>query len=612
MPHVRLKRLKIAAARADFLRFGRAETDAVPSVVAASWQRSFTAGVNAATAQAAFHADLDMSSRLMRCARPVIARLGDEMAQMPLSIVLTDNRARILSRSETDRTIARQLDDVSLAQGFNYAEGSVGTNGIGTVLESGQPLYIVGPEHFHEQLQPFACAGSPIRDPLTGRVEGVLDITCLSEFASPLMHSLVRSATHDIEHNLLADRSLRQQALFDTFVRVDARSRGAVMAVGGTMVMGNAAAQNLFDMTEQRTIHEHARYLMLGAGTAADHIELSTGRRVYLHGKRVVVGSDVAGIVLSVDIVAEAVAPVAAQGAAPSGWVQDPAPAGPAGAPGTPQRGPSLLGKRAVEGVSRALVAGTALLVVGEAGCGKLSLVSERYRLEVPEGRSVVVRCAGPDRANLTDARARLAPARFGEARGTVLVIFTNIDRLDAVGVLELEAFFVELAASGSPVAMAATVSQDSVNADLPFQQLLAHFGQAVTVAPLRHRVEELPELVAGLLQALPPRRGATLSPAALRLVCRYSWPRNIRELRQALEFALLRRPVGEIQEDDLPGHCHSGAERLLTPLETGERDLIVSALHDANGNRVHAAAALGIARSSLYRKIKSFGIDAA
>jgi transcriptional regulator of acetoin/glycerol metabolism len=617
MPQTRLKRLKIAAARSEFLRFGRAETDEVPSVVTASWQRSVTAGVNAATARAAFHVDLDTSSRLVRCARPVIARLGDEMAQMPLSIVLTDNQARILSRTETDRTIARKLDDVSLAQGFNYAEGSLGTNGIGTVLEAGQPLYIVGPEHFHEQLQPFACAGSPIRDPLTGRVEGVLDITCMSEFASPLMHSLVRSATHDIEHNLLADRSLRQQALFDAFVRMDARSRGAVMAVGGTMVVGNAAAQNLFDAAEQRTIHEHARYLMLAVGAVADHLELSTGRRVYLHGKRVVVGAYVAGIVLGIDVKSEIARPPAvlaslAEGVEASGPPETPAAAA---AWSQPQRGPSLLGKRAVEGISRALRGRTALLVVGEAGCGKLSLVSERYRREVPEGHSVMVRCAGHERAHLTDARARLAqlaPARVGQTPAPLLVIFTNIDRLDAVGVLELEAFFAELAAGVSPVAMAATVSQDSINADLPFQSLLVHFGQAVTVAPLRHRVDELPELVAGLLQTLPPRRGATLSPAALRLICRYSWPRNIRELRQALEYALLRRPVGEIQENDLPGHCHSGAGRLLTPLETAERDLIVSALHAANGNRVHAAAALGIARSSLYRKIKSFGIDAA
>ena len=606
MPQTLLKRLKIAAARTDFLRSGRAESEAVPRVVAASWHRSFAAGVDASTARASFHADLDVSSRLMRCARPVIARLGDEMAQMPLSIVLTDNRARILSRSETDHTIGHRLDGVSLAQGFNYAESSVGTNGIGTVLESGQPLYLVGPEHFHEQLQPFACAGSPIRDPLSGRVEGVLDITCLSEFASPLMHSLVRSATHDIEHNLLADRSLRQQALFETFMRVDARSRGAVMAVGGTLIMGNAAAENIFDTAEQRTIHEHARYLMAHDGPASDRIELSTGRQVRLRGRRVVVGNDVAGIVLSVDV-------LASFDTAPVAPVPTPEYSSAASAEALPthttavpvQRGQSLLGKRAVDGISRALRAHTALLVVGEAGCGKLSLISERYRIDVPNGVSRVFACADPDQGRLGAAQGLL-----NETPQTTLAIFTNIDQLDVVGVLELERLLVALAAGPRTVAVAATVSQASVNADMPFQQLLAHFSQAVTVAPLRHRLDELPELVENLLREMPPRRGTTMSAAAMRLVCRYSWPSNIRELQQALESALLRRPVGEIQAEDLPGFCHGGAERRLSPLETGERDLIVSALHAAHGNRVHAAAALGMARSSLYRKIKSFGID--
>ena len=70
----------------------------------------------------------------------------------------------------------------------------------------------------------------------------------------------------------------------------------------------------------------------------------------------------------------------------------------------------------------------------------------------------------GADRENLTVARTYLV-----EAETPALIIFTNIDRLDGAGVVKLESFFVALAASSRPV----------------------------TVAPLRHRVEELPELVA-------------------------------------------------------------------------------------------------------------------
>lgn len=201
------QRLRIAAARAGFLTSateGSAVADAVPAVVAASWRRSRSAGVDAETAQATYFADLDTSSRLVRCARPIIDRLSQDTADTPLSIAVTDWKARVLTRVDTSRTIGLLLDNVSFAPGFEYAEGGIGTNGVGTVFESGLPVHIVGPEHFHERLQPFACAGAPIRDPISRRIEGVLDISCLTEHSSPLMHSLVRSAAHDIERTCCA------------------------------------------------------------------------------------------------------------------------------------------------------------------------------------------------------------------------------------------------------------------------------------------------------------------------------------------------------------------------------------------------------------------------
>ncbi|MBG6058109.1 hypothetical protein RCH16_001655 [Cryobacterium sp. MP_M5] len=617
MPETAVRRSKIAAARSKFIQFGRSESvadaDVVASVVSASWQRSFAAGVNAATTQAVFHEDLDLTGRLVRCARPVITRLSDDMSEMPLSIVLTDSRARILSRSETDRTIGTLLDKVSLAPGFNYAEASVGTNGIGTVLESGQSLYIVGPEHFHEHLQPFACAGSPIRDPLSGRIEGVLDITCLSEHSSPLMNSLVRSAAHEIERNLLVDRSQRQQALFEAYVKLDSRSRGAVMAIGGSIVMGNAVAQNLFEPAEQWTIHEHGRYLMTGQGQPVDRIQLSTGKVVAIRGNLVVVGKEVAGIVMGVDIVSEAARaagripvpvdlPAASSAADPViGLADEPSAASIFG------DGRSLLGKRTSKEIVDALHQRRALLVMGESGCGKLSLVVDLYRRVVPEGQTRVISAADVIQRGLAEEEHALELTS-----APTLHIFTNIDQLDVDGVAALSAFLVILAEQTGPVSVAATLSGADLDSRLPFTGLLDHFDAAVTVAPLRHRLDDVPLIVTRVLANMTGHRGVTLSPAALRVVSRYTWPRNIRQLEEALESALMKRPVGEIQAEDLPGYCHSGASRALSALEAAERDLIVNALQDADGNRVHAAEALGIARSSLYRKLKNFGITAA
>ena len=614
MHRVADRRIKIAAARADFLRFGHAETQSVPGVVAASWQRSFSAGVDASTSQAEFHSDLDLTGRLMRCAEPVIARLSDEMAEMPLSIVLTDYKARILSRTETDKTIGTLLDEVSLAPGFNYAEASVGTNGIGTVLESGQPLYIVGPEHFLEHLQPFACAGSPIRDPLTGRVEGVLDISCLSEHSSPLMHSLVRSAAHEIERNLLVDRSLRQQALFEAYVRVDSRNRGAVMAIGGTVVMGNAVAQSLFAPDEQWTIQEHARYLMISPGQPVDEIELSSGKVVHIRGKRVVVGPDVAGIVVVVEIVSEPTpVPLRASGLTlPSlrgHRVNEPVPDD-AASSAILHDVSSLLGKRASSGVVTALTAGAALLVLGEAGGGKVSLLAELYRQIVPLGRSVVL---GAQQVNEHGLHRAMARDSTSAAARPTLYIFRNVDRLSEAATAELDAFVIAREAHAGSGGLAVTVSQPDLQADLvaarPYTTLLHHFGTSVVVAPLRHRLDDLPDIVTRVLARRAGLRPATVSAGAMRVISRYPWPGNIRQLEEALDTALLTRPVGAIQAEDLPAYCHGGAPRLLSAIEAGERDLIVGALHKADGNRMRAAESLGIARSSLYRKLKTFGI---
>jgi transcriptional regulator of acetoin/glycerol metabolism len=481
------------------------------------------------------------------------------------------------------------------------------------VFESGQSVHIVGPEHFHERLQPFSCAGAPIRDPLSGHIEGVLDISCLTECASPLMHSMARSAVQNIERNLLLDRSQRQQALFEAFVRAGGRARGAVMAVGGSMIMCNSLAEVLFDPAEQRTIQEHAKYLMARKDTAVDQIELTTGKVVKIRSTRVVVGTDVAGVVLEVKLCSEGGPQLMPPGEVtevttiPRSATTDTSvtPKALLGLKKLSSSGQSPLWKRACSDIAVALEQHHALLVMGETGTGKFSLLAEIYHGIRPGGRSVLI-----DAADLTrDSYGNAEEAMEATARAT-LYIFRNIDALSTDGVERLNTILMALADSERRTFVAATVSDAKVDSELPFRDVLVHFQQAVTVPPLRHRIDDIPTVVSQVLARLSGSRATRVSPAAMRVICRYSWPRNIHQLEEALRAALIKRPVGDLQPEDLPGYCHNSARRQLTGLESIERDAIVKALHDAGGNRVQAAAALGIARSSLYRKLNSFGIS--
>ena len=90
-----------------------------------------------------------------------------------------------------------------------------------------------------------------------------------------------------------------------------------------------------------------------------------------------------------------------------------------------------------------------------------------------------------------------------------------------------------------------------------------------------------------------------------------YAWPGNISELEDVLRYVVARKPLGEIQPTGparavLPG---PGARR-MSMLESAQCDVIIQALYESSGNRYKAAAMLGIARSSLYRKIDAFGIS--
>jgi transcriptional regulator of acetoin/glycerol metabolism len=130
-----------------------------------------------------------------------------------------------------------------------------------------------------------------------------------------------------------------------------------------------------------------------------------------------------------------------------------------------------------------------------------------------------------------------------------------------------------------------------------------------VTVPPLRQRTADLSTVTSRVLAELAPHREARVSVGAMRLIERYIWPRNVLQLEEALASALKKRPVGSIEENDLPGYCHTTARRTLSPLEQADRDAVIAALKEAGGNRVHAAKTLGLARSSLYRRLKQYGI---
>ena len=101
-----------------------------------------------------------------------------------------------------------------------------------------------------------------------------------------------------------------------------------------------------------------------------------------------------------------------------------------------------------------------------------------------------------------------------------------------------------------------------------------------------------------------------------MRILLEYPWPGNVRELENAIEFAIVRCGQGTIQPEDLPPELHQQDLAVENSgLDEGpvdEKEQLMAALHQTQGNRTAAARLLGISRATLYRRLSNCGLAAA
>lgn len=579
-----------------------AATSRCPGVrpeIADSWERSRRAGVDASRFAVPYAADLDFGGSLASCARPVLDHLEEQLSGTAVGVVLTDREGRLLDRRVGEGELRRRLDDISLAPGFSYAEQFAGTNGVGTALRGAAAALVVGAEHFTDLLQPFACAGAPVTDPVDGRVVGVVDVTCMAAEGNDLLRVLALQAARDITHVLRERGSAGARAVMAEFQTVGARSPHPVLAVVDDTVIANRAARATLSREDQECLRQRTEGQRTSA--ACERVLLADGP-VRVRRRIVPALGGVAGVILEILPDVEAW-PTGLTGPAPV--VLPPVRAPRPDRPLTGLAGSSASWRSTGAALRDAASVVRSTLVLGETGTGKESAVRATHQEIRPAARWMVVggRGAGTGTGR-TVAEARTEIEAFGTDPVTVVV--RHVEELDAAGTAAL----ASLLARGRqrPWWIVGLVTGDTAEAVVP-AEVAGAFTTTVAVDPLRHRSEDVPALVTALLGRLAPARRVRCVPAAEQLLTGARWPGNVTELLDALRRALAARPAGDIEPDDLPSELAHGTRRRLSPLESAERDLIVAALMEARGNRVRAAAALGIGRATLYRRLRAFGI---
>lgn len=534
-----------------------------------SWRRSAALGLSPVTA-GPNNADtaLSRARRLREAAEPVMESVDDILGGTGATVVLADQEGRILRSAEDGTRVAQMLRRRGISEGADLSEDACGNNGIGTVLETRAGVRIAGEQHFAELFKPFSCYGHPIVNPLTRRLVGAIDLTGLTAEGDRFFVPFVRQIVASIEARYVDTARTADRELYSRFMDSKRTSRQTVCAFGEEAVLVSRRGLDVLSSADLATLREAVE-----SADRPDRVELSIG-----------------------DI------PVAVQLVGRSGrLVELDIPSAPQPAPRTKRRAAASVSTSAAAGSAkrRAATLLSSCAVLGPAGSGRTTMAAATAGADAAH-----VRLAEADDADAAWRDLALPALRASEEGSGSAVILDDIDLLSDADLRRLGA---RLAKAHAPIVVTSyDVARPAVMA------VAEQCDRTIHTSGLHEREEEGIEIVRAMVAQICRRREfpvPVVTEQFAREVCALELPNNLRSLESILADCL-RKPVRILEPAHLPAHARSARIPRPGELARGEYEAIVSALDECDGVRSRAAKRLGISRTTLYARLREFGLD--
>jgi sigma-54 dependent transcriptional regulator, acetoin dehydrogenase operon transcriptional activator AcoR len=627
---------------------------AVRAVVASSWQRSQEQGVPAERqgAPLVLQAELlqhhSLHSPLVEAARSALSQASLFLGKANSMIILTDPSGLILETAGDPRTIDYG-HLVHLEQGGLWKEADIGTNAIGTAIAALEPVQIHAAEHFCSDVSVWTCAATPIWHPEDGDLLGVVDISGPARTFNPQSLAFAVAIRHQIEgaiarsingdHERLLRYFLQKRSLWanEHIVAIDHRGKIVYGAESALRDLerhhpGLASSGRISPLKGLPAVDWASALRELLPSASAEAVidqNRQLGAIIVLHNQRrpslPTVGRPVTEGLFDFDEIL----------------------------------GDSPAMQEVKELARKMALTGAPILIEGETGVGK-ELFARAIHGAGPtsSGPFVPVNCGGIPRDLFGSEFFGYSKGAFTGAReqghaGKIEAADGGLLCLDEVGEMPLEhqPFLLRVLEDGLVYRIGSNEGRpvqlglvSMTNRNLLAEAEAGRFRRdlyyriavlRLQIPPLRDRGDDVVELAhhfaskaASRMQRPLPRFDADVH----RIFRLYSWPGNVRELRNVVENMILLGnsdqlgvadvPIEIRQQTDQGGRSHvlspRGAgslsvEQQSSPaspnLKLSERAAIEAALAEARGNLTDAAKRLGIARSTLYRKLDEYGI---
>jgi sigma-54 dependent transcriptional regulator, acetoin dehydrogenase operon transcriptional activator AcoR len=611
----------------------------VRSVIYQSWVRSNTTGIKPEQfAAPSLERNTPISkstydhAELRRATHASLTQIGELLSGAEAMLILTDANGVILETVGDNSTLTK-ASKINLSVGGLWSEHDAGTNGIGTALWAGEPVYVHGEEHFCEGMKAWSCAAAPIRDPIDRGIIGIINLSGLTRIFQKHNAAFAATVARDIEVALEHEQAHMNQRLMDAIV-------GNHPAIGDTASQGLAIVDRfgrlIFNRNSGlqvgRSDHDlglGAKFLDLRDGLSEERIFASLPAE---HGCQDIRLINIDGEVKGAALVFKGAhrtfprSAVKAMPALPGVMI-----------PGTDLK---IVGKSdaildALDTAHRVIGINSPILIEGQTGVGK-ELFARLIHAPTSPGNAHpfrVLNCGAMTAEMIGDRLLRplekglsapLCLDEIGELPADVQPFLLRVleERLTGLGDPDQTEPAVKV------LSLTNRVLLDEVEAGRFRRDLFYRLSTVILkIPPLRDRGEDIlliAEYYNRKIGADIGRDLLVLGSDVQDALMAHHWPGNVRELRNILSSLHYLAKARHVALTDLPHEItapktqdnptQAAQERRLAStlsLKHAEVMLIETSLVNHHGNISKAALALGISRPTLYRKIQALGIRA-